>query len=305
MEVIQPRWATWTFLLYAGGFTILGAALGWLSYFSSTSGNAGFVAWALLVYVVLAAVAERFRRTRHPITAGLLAFAAAVSFAALIGALWTWFGWLSYGSSSFGGFHLTRLLAELLWIAAILAALARFRFPLLVFQLTLATWLILTDLISGGGTWSAIVTLLVGFCFLGVGLLLDLGVTRPYGFWFHVAAGLLIGGSLVYLLHGGTIEWLLVAVASIVYVGLAELFRRSSWAVLGAWGLLLAAAGLTRDWTGISVSLLGPTGTGGGRGWMPPLLFGCAGSILLLLGLAAARRRESPPAAVPAAPAPN
>lgn len=296
MEIIQPRWATWTFLLYAGGFTILGAALGWLSYFSSSSGNAGFVGWALLVFAVLAAVAERFKRTGHPITAGLFAFAAVVAFVALIGALWTWFGWLSYGSSDFSGFHFSRLLAELLWIAAILAALARFRFPLLAAQLALATWLIVTDLISGGGDWSAVVTLLVGFCFLGVALLLDLGATRPYGFWFHIAAGLLIGGSLVYLMHGGTVEWTLIAIASVVYVGLAELFGRSSWAVLGAWGLLLAAAGLTRDWTGIHVSLLGPSGGTDGRGWVPPLVFACAGAILLVLGLIAARRRE--PAAV-------
>ena len=295
MDIVQPRWATWTFLLYAGGFTILGAALGWLSYFSSTAGNAGYVAWALLVFAALAAVAERFKRTGHPITAGLFAFAAVVAFVALVGALWTWFGWLSYGSaSSFGGFHLSRLLAELLWIAAVCVALVRFRFPLLVVQLTLSVWLIVTDLISGGGDWSAIVTLLVGLCFLGAALLLDLGVTRPYGFWLHVAAGLLIGGSLVYLMHAGTVEWLLIAVASVAYVGLAGAFGRSSWAVLGTWGLLLAAAGLTRDWTAIHVSLGGPSGAGD-RGWVPPLVFGCAGVVLLVLGLAAARRRESAP----------
>jgi hypothetical protein len=296
VEIIQPRWATWTFLLYAGGFTILGAALGWLSYFSSRLGNAGYVLMALLVFALLATVAERFKRTGHPITAGLFAFSAVIAFVALVGALWTWFGWLSYGSSSsFSGFHLSRLLAELLWVAAISLALLRFRFPLLVAQLTLAVWLIVTDFISGGGDWSAVVTLLVGFCFLGAGLLLDLGATRPYGFWFHLAAGLLIGGSLIYLMHGGTIEWLLIAIASVVYVGLAQLFGRSSWAVLGAWGLLIASAGLTRDWTGIEISLFGPSG-GGNRGWVPPLVFACAGVILLLLGLAAARRR--PPAPV-------
>jgi hypothetical protein len=297
VEIIQPRWATWTFLLYAGAFTILGSALAWLSYFSSSFGNAALAAWALLVFAVLAAVAEWFKRTGHRITAGLFAFTAAVAFVALIGAFWTWFGWLSYSSSSsFSGFHVSRLFAELLWIAAIVVALARFRFPLLVAQLTLAIWLSVTDLISGGGGWSAVVTLLVGFCFLGVGLLLDLGATRPYGFWFHVAAGLLIGGSVVYLLHGGTLKWTLIALASIVYIKLAEFFSRSSWAVLGAFGMLIAASGLARDWSGISVSLFGPSGASDGRGWVPPLVFGCAGALLLLLGLAAARRQ--PPAPV-------
>jgi hypothetical protein len=291
VEIIQPRWASWTFLLYAGGFTILGAALGWLSYFSARFGNAGYAAWALVVFAVLTAAAEWFKRTGHRITAGLLAFSAVAAFVALVGALWTWFGWLSYGSAGFGGFHLSRLLAELLWVVATLAALARFRFPLLVAQFAAATWLIVTDMISGGGDWSAVVTLLVGFCFLGAALLLDLGSTRPYGFWLHVAAGLLIGGSLVYLLHHGTVEWTLIAIASVVYVGLAELFGRSSWTVLGALGLLLAAGQFTLEWTHIRVSLFEPHGAGG-RGWVAPLVFGFAGVLLVLLGLLASRRRE-------------
>jgi hypothetical protein len=291
VEIIRPRWASWTFLLYAGGFTILGTAFGWLSYFNSVSGNAGYAAWALLVFAVLAALAERFKRTGHPITAGLFAFAGVAAFVSLITALWTWFGWLSYGSAGFGGFHLSRLLAEALWVAATLVALVRFRFPLLVAQFAVATWLIVTDMISGGGAWSAVVTLLVGFCFLGTALLLDLGSTRPYGFWLHVAAGLLIGGGLIYLLHHGTFEWVLIAIASVLYVGLAELFGRSSWAVLGALGLLIAAGQFSLEWTHIRVSLFQPQGAGG-RGWVPPLVFGCAGVVLVLLGLVAARRRE-------------
>jgi hypothetical protein len=296
MEIIQPRWATWTFLLYAGGFTILGAALGWLAYFSARSGNIGFVAWALLVFAVLVIVAERFKRTGHRITTGLFAFTAVVAFVALIGALWTWFGWVSYGSPSLDDFSFSRLLAELLWIVAVAVALVRFRFPLLVAQLALAIWLTVTDLLSGGGTWSAVVTLLVGLCFLGSALLVDLGSTRPFGFWLHVAAGLLIGGSFIYLLHDGTFEWTLVAIASVAYVGLAQLLGRSSWAVLGAWGLLIAASAFTHEWAGVQVTLLGPTAVSTGRGWVPPLVFGITGVLLVLLGLAAARRRQ--PAAV-------
>jgi hypothetical protein len=295
VEIIQPRWASWTFLLYAGGFTILGAAFAWLSYFSATSGDAGYVAWALLVFAVLTAAGEWFTRTGHRITAGLFAFASVAAFVMLIAALWTWFGWLSFGSSSFGGFHLPRLLAELLWVAAAVVALARFRFPLLVGQLALAVWLVVTDFISGGGDWSAVVTLLVGLCFLGSALLVDLGSTRPYGFWLHVAAGLLIGGSLIYLLHHGSFEWTLIVFAAVGYVALGELFGRSSWAVLGALGLLIVAGRFTLEWTHIHLSLFEPQGAGG-RGWVPPLVFGCAGVLLVGLGLVAARRR--PPATV-------
>lgn len=293
MEISQPRWATWSFLLYAGGFTALSAALGWLSYTSSTSGTMGYAAWALAVFVALAAVAEGLRRRGHPVAAGVFAFVAVVGFVAFVGALWTWFRWGSYGSASFGGFQLSRIAVEALWLAATLVALARFRFPLLVAQLALATWLIVTDLISGGGDWSAVVTLLVGFCFLGAALLVDLGSTRPYGFWLHVAAGVLIGGSLIFLMHHGTVEWALIAVAAVVYIELADLFGRSSWAVLGTIGLLIAAAELTFTWTSAHVSLLGPVQGAGGRGWVPPLVFACTGALLVVLGLTSGRRQHT------------
>ena len=77
----------------------------------------------------------------------------------------------------------------------------------------------------------------------------------------------------------------------VVYVGLAQLFGRSSWAVLGALGVLIAAGEFTLQWTHIRVPLLQPEGTGG-RGWVPPLVFGFAGALLVLLGLMAARRHE-------------
>jgi putative exporter of polyketide antibiotics len=135
------------------------------------------------------------------------------------------------------------------------------------------------------------VTIVVGLAFVLAGIAVDDGPSRPYGFWLHVAAGVLIGGSLIFLLHHGTFEWTLIAIASVAYVGLAELFARSSWAVLGALGLLIVAGQFSLEWTHIRVSLFEPQGAGG-RGWVPPLVFGGAGVLLVLLGLLAARRRE-------------
>ena len=43
MEPILPRWASWTFLLYAGGLTILGASLAALSSLADAHGDAAFV----------------------------------------------------------------------------------------------------------------------------------------------------------------------------------------------------------------------------------------------------------------------
>src|SRR4051812_34849849 len=105
MHVVVPRWSTWTFLVYAGGFTVLGSALGWLGYFSSHYGDAAFALWALVVLVVLALWAHALLERGHRIAAGVFAFAGVVAFAAFLGALFTWFGWLDAQSSTFRGFH--------------------------------------------------------------------------------------------------------------------------------------------------------------------------------------------------------
>ena len=52
-----PRWASWTFLLYAGGLTILGASLAALSTLADEHGDAAFVGYALLFFVAASAVA--------------------------------------------------------------------------------------------------------------------------------------------------------------------------------------------------------------------------------------------------------
>ena len=136
------------------------------------------------------------------------------------------------------------MLLELLWLLAAVIAIRLFRFPLLAAQAVLAGWIVVTDLISNGGGWSAVVTLFVGLVYLAVALAVDAGPGRPYGFWLHVGAGLLIGGGLLWFWHGGNIEWTLIAIASVVYVFFSQLVGRSSWAVLGAVGLLLAAVAL-------------------------------------------------------------
>ena len=51
MEPILPRWASWTFLLYAGGLTILGASLAALATLADEHGDAAFVGYSLLFFV--------------------------------------------------------------------------------------------------------------------------------------------------------------------------------------------------------------------------------------------------------------
>jgi len=87
-------------------------------------------------------------------------------FAVFVGALWTWFGWLGSASSPFSGFEVSRLSLVLIVLIAALIALRIFRFPLIMLTVVQLTWFFVTDLLSGGGDWSAVVTFVSGLCFL-------------------------------------------------------------------------------------------------------------------------------------------
>jgi len=289
VEAILPRWASWTFLLYAGGLTILFASLAALSSLSDHHGDGAFAGYALLLFLVAAAAALLLRRDgSHPIAAGITAVIAVSLFAGFVGALYGWAGWLDSGSA-FRGFDLGRLTLMLLTLAAALVALRLFRFPLLVLFVVFTGWFFVTDLLSGGGNWSATVTFLVGLMFLAAAASLDSGTHHPYAFWLHVGAGLTVGGSVVYFLHDGDFEWALIAIAALLYIALAARFARSSWAVLGAIGVLLSAAHYA---TGSSaVSLLPFIGLGpSSSGLRGPFVFAVAGLILMLIGGLLARR---------------
>ena len=292
MDAIRPRWAPWSYLLYAGGFVLLAAAVGLLGWFSSHYGPFKYAVLSFLVFAGFAFVARSLRRDGgHPIAAGLFAFASVILFGAFVLAVYSWFGWLDFGASAFGGFNFARLTFVLLTLVAGLVALRLFRFPLLMLTIAGLTWFFVTDLISGGGNWTAIVTFAVGLAFLLWARVVDGGPNRPYGLWLHVAAGLTIGGSLLWFLHHGHFEWALIVVAGVLFVKLADSFDRASWAVLGSIGILAAAAHFASSFSHASVSL-GGVSSGGSRGWVPSVVFGIAGVLLLALGgLLAGRRR--------------
>jgi hypothetical protein len=293
MEIVLPRWSSWAFLVYAGGFTTLGAAGGWLGYLSARHGAAAYAFWALVVYALLEGLAFALLRRGHFVTAGVFAFTAIVGFASFLAALFTWFGWLGAqnSSSGFNGFHAGQLAVELLTLAAAVSALRVFRHPLLMLPVVLVAWIFVTDVLSGGGDWSAVVTLLVGLVFFAWALGLDAGSRRPYAFWLHVAAGLTIGGALLYFWHSGTFEWILIVLAAIAYIRIAGALGRSSWAVLGTFGLLAASVHFALKWTSLSVPILGPTGHSS-RAWVAPLVFTVTGLLLVLLGLMLGRRQR-------------
>ena len=307
MEERKPTWTTSSFLVYAGGFVVLGAALAALGYLASQYGPGAFAAWAFLVLAVLYVLAHAFRRADRFIAAGIFALAAVAAWAVFVGALWSWFGWLN---NSFDSFSLGRLTLELLVLAAALDDQRRFGFPLLRLVSAVVAWIFVLDLLSSGGTWSAIVTLLIGLVFFVAALASE----KPSAFWLHLVSGLLIGGSLLYWLHTANWQWWLIVVIALIYVGVAHATERSSWAVLGALGLTFAATHFSIVWSRPSappgLQFISPPsspfsqvttpmliyGTTHDRVWVPLVVFALLGFVLVALGLLASRGRSTPAA---------
>jgi hypothetical protein len=296
VQPVRAPWASSSFLLYAGGIAILLAMVGFLTSLSGDYGSSAFTGWAVLVFFVLATLAFGSRRAGRPLVAGLFAVSAVVALAVVVGAFEAWFGWLTDDDSLFGGFHLDHFLLELVLVVAAFVALRIFRFPLLVLIVAGASWFFVTDVLSSGGDWSATVTLVVGLALMAVGV----GVDRIYGFWVHVVAGLTIGGALLWFSHSSNTDWVLIGLASLLYVWIASGLGRSSYAVLSAFGLLLTTTHFVAQWFGLPpfpfFLFFGffYDESANVRPWAQALSYAVYGVLLMLLGLWLARRRQPP-----------
>lgn len=288
----KPVWTNASFLIYAGGLVVLLAAAGALAYLSSQYGAAAYAGWAFVVLAVLYGLAHAFRRRGRWLAAGIFAFVSVIAWAAFVAALWTWFGWVSTrGSrSAFDGFSLGLLSLELLVLIAAFDDRRRFQFPFISAIIVFVGWFFVTDLVSNGGNWSAVVTLLLGLAYVAAAGAAD----HPSAFWLHLAAGLLVGGSVIYWWHSSDWNWALVAVAALGYVRLGVRARRSSWSVLAVVGLIAAATHFTADWTSTGLPLIGSDSTGQPRLWVPSVVFAFVGFLFVTLGLMASRRETGP-----------
>jgi hypothetical protein len=309
---VRVPWSGASFLAYLGGFTILFATGALLGVLAGDHGAAGFVLLALLVLAVSLVLAFTALLTGHRVTAGLFALTAVVSVVVFAGSLLHWLGRLDNPDVTFGGFDLARFFLAALMVVASAFALAIFRFPLLVLFLAASTYFFVADLISNGGDWTAIVSVLIGLVFLTAAVGVDLGESSYYGLWLHVAAGLVIGGGLLWFFHDGDVDFILVAVLALAYVVIGDGLARSSWIVLGAWGLLQTAEHFAAKWSSVGDFLFyffpfpffpfqEPSfeeEVSSAHEWAGPLVFVAAGLVFTALALTLARRRrETIPAA--------
>jgi hypothetical protein len=309
---VKPIWTSASFLVYTGGLTVLLGGLLALGYLASQYGSGAMAGWSFLILVVLYVIAHAFRIRLRPIAAGIFAFASVIAWAVFIVFLFQWWGWDGV-TGSLSNWSWSRMAFWLLVLAAAVDDRRRFGFPFIRLIALVVAWLFLIDLFPSGRNWTAVITLLVGLVYFAVGRFLH----EPSSFWFHLMAGLLIGGPFLFWWHTSDVQWALIMIAAFFYVGIAYATRRSSWAVLGTVGFFLAtfhyvvgsptailAQAFGGGSTTCTATLAGETCTSVGpsfSAWSPALALGLLGFWLVLLGLAG--RRASPTAPLPVVPA--
>jgi hypothetical protein len=300
---IKPIWTSATFLVYAGGLTVLLGGLAALGYLSATYGSGAQAGWALLVLAILYAIAHALRRRGRQIAAGIFAFIAVIAWAVFLVFLFEWWGWNGI-HGSFKHWSWSRLALWVLILGAAREDRKRFGFPFIGLISAVIAWVFVIDLITAGGSFTAAVTLIVGLAYLLVGMVRG----APSAFWLHLVGGLLIGGSILYWAHTSDGDYALISIVAFLFVLLGYATKRSSWAVLGTIGFFIATIHyLVGSPTQLAEGFFGiggggqcvatPTGqtctTFGGSPvspWSPALAFGLLGFFLVLLGLLGRRR---------------
>jgi len=297
MHARKPVWKTSSFLVYTGGLTVLGAAVATLSYLHGHFGKGALTGWAFLLLVILWLIAETLRFRGRWVAAGIFAFASVIAWGAFVGIAWSWFGWLNNWNSPFGGWSLAHLSLEFLILVAAVNDRHRWDFPFITLIVTLVGWFFVTDFVSGGGTWTYVVTLFIGFVYLLVGVVSD----TPSAFWWQLVSGVLIGVPLLHWWHTSDFEWALISAVALVYVALSYGTRRTSWAVFATIGFFGATIHfLVGSPTRVASDAFAGQPPPHVSPWAPALAFGLLGFWLVLLGLPGRRRRSAAPAVPPA-----
>lgn len=280
-DALRPRWSSESALVYIGAFVALGATTSLLGILGDDHGSAAVVGYSALAAAAALVLALALQQAGRAVAAGVLATLAVVFLAVFVGSLEDAIGILDQDAPG-DDWQPGLLLLELLTIAASLAALRRFRAPLLVLPVALVFWFALVDFGA-----REIMSIIAGLILVAAGHAVDRSGRAPYGFWLHFVGGAAFGGGVLALIDGDA-GWVLVGLLSVAYVVGAYTFGRSSYAVLGAIGILATTTHFIQD--GLSfVGFFVPVEIGDPQGgkdpWQIALWYVCAGLLILALGL--------------------
>jgi hypothetical protein len=290
-DAVRPRWSSASALAYAGGIVCLLATIGLLGIAQDDWGDWALVGGTVLAAAIAFALAVVLDGAARAVAAGVAATLGVVFAGLAVGAFLNAIGLLDADT---GDYQPETLLVEATIVGAALLAVRRFRAPLPVLPAALAFWVAVADL-SSLGSWDdagEVLSVAAG-CLLAVaGVAADRAGREPFGFWLHAVGGLAAGGGLAILI--GEDAWALTALLGLAFVALAYALGRSSYAVLGAIGILVATTLFAVD-PGSFVGGFVPFGVGapsGGdslEGWQIALSYLVAGLVLAALGLAGER----------------
>src|SRR5207237_9571039 len=92
------------------------------------------------------------------------------------------------------------------------------------------------------------------------------------------------GGGVLWLWHTSDTDWIVIAIIGLLYVWLGGALERSSWTVIGAFGLFLSTMHYVDEWFG-SFSLFPFFGLGGSpkHDWARPIGYAVLGFVFLLV----------------------
>jgi hypothetical protein len=310
VNAVRVPWSGASFLAYLGGFVVLFAILTLLGEQGAEHGSGRLTFLALLLFALLAAASGAAARTGHRVSAGLLALSTVAASVIFAGALLSWIGWLAHFGAPLAGFHVSFLALELVAIAAASVAWGALRFPPLVFVGAIASWYFTADLLSNGGDWTATVTIVFGLILLMAAVAAD----PVPAFWLHLAAGLTLGGAILWFFHDAdsTFDWIVIAAAGLAFIRFGAGLARSTWVVLGAFGVLQSAFYFSDRATGVDefsfpgfpfapfVGLYSEGEQDDLHAWAGPLVIGVTGLVFMAIAvLLASRRRGAGEAAQP------
>jgi hypothetical protein len=295
----RAGWSSSAFLFYAGTTVVVIALLFLIEAGNGEGDDFGLFGWATLALAATALTAAFLLRAGHAVLAGLAAFVGLIVFGVWVGAFLDWIGLLPEDREGlFAEFEGGFLVLEALVVAAGIFALRVFRFPLLVLPVAAVLWYGLVDnlsaLFSAGVEGQSLLSALVGLLLVAGGIWIDRSGRAPYGFWLHVVGGLAIGGGLLELLDHGAWRWILLGLAALAFIAAAQVLARSSYAVIGAIGVLIVGGHFIEEWFSIPPPfpyfffpfyfLFGEDG-GDSPEWEGFLAYIALGLILVALGL--------------------
>jgi hypothetical protein len=273
-----------------GAFVVLASLSVLFGTLGDLHGSGGLALWSVLFLAILLALTVAARRDSRPVVAGLSGFVALFALAVLVGSLLDVLGLADDVAPFDRDFELAPLVVELVVLFAALYAARELRFPLLLAAAVGAKAVLVLDTVAGvfgTGNWIVWAALLLGFVELALASTLDDdGERRPWAFWKHVAAALLIGGAALSLLDGGDFGWVVIGFVSLGFLAVARSTGRSVWAVVGAIGLFLVTTHFVDESQAVFDLVPVPFETDGDglELWQTALVYTGLGVVYVLLG---------------------